>query len=84
MALFTSLPDGEVQRRGPHRVQGVYVRLVLHQELEHLVSAVEGGVVQRGLVAVVPAVHAETPGTQQDPDNLRDALGDKCIFCTDS
>ena len=67
-------PDSKVQGSGAHSVQGVDVCLVLDQELEHLVGAVEGGVVQRGLVALVPGVHTEAARAKQDPDNLGDSL----------
>ena len=50
-----------------HSVQGVDVCLVLDQELEHLVGAIEGRVVERGLVTVAA-------GVKQDPDNLEDSL----------
>ena len=65
---------------GPHGVQSVNVSLVLHQELEHLVGAVEGGVVERGLVALVPGVHTEAAGVEQDPDNLGDSLATRRII----
>ena len=63
-----------MQGSGAHRVQGVDVGLVLHEELEHLVGAVEGSVVQRGLVTLVPSVHTEAARVEEDPDNLRDSL----------
>ena len=66
-----------------HRVQGVDVGLVLHEELEHLVGAVEGGVVQRGLVALVPGVHTEAAGVEQDSDNLGDSLTIKMLNAGD-
>ena len=64
-----------MQGSGSHSVQGVQVCLVVHQQLEHLVSPVEGGVVQRRLVVVVPHVHWEDPSPQQALDHLRQALG---------
>ena len=67
-------PDSKVQGSGAHSVQGVNVCLVLYQELEHLVSAIEGRVVERGLVTLIPSVHTEAAGAKQDPDYLGDSL----------
>ena len=58
-----------------HPVQSVQVGLVVNQELEHLVSSIEGGVVERRLVVVVPDVHREDAGPQQALDHLSQALG---------
>ena len=66
-----------------HCVQGVDICLVLHEELEHLVGAVEGGVVQRGLVAFVPGVHTEAAGVEEDSDNLGDSLTIKMLNAGD-
>ena len=63
-----------MQGSGSHSVQGVNVCLVLHQELEHLISAIEGRVVERGLVTLIPSVHTEAAGAKQDPDYLGDSL----------
>ena len=63
-----------MQGSGAHSVQGVNVCLVLHQELEHLISAIEGRVVERGLVTLIPSVHTEAAGAKQDPDYLGDSL----------
>ena len=68
-----------MQGSGAHSVQGVNVSLVLYQELEHLVSAVEGRVVQGGLVVVVPDVHREDTGPQQALDHLGQALGGRVV-----
>ena len=62
-----------------HSVQSVQVGLVVHQELEHLVSSVEGGVVERRLVVVVPDVHREDTGPQQALDHLGEALGGRVV-----
>ena len=59
----------------PHPIQGIQVCLVINQELEHLVSPIEGRVVERRLLVVVPDVHGESPGLQQTLDDLGQALG---------
>ena len=58
-----------------HSVQSVQVGLVVNQQLEHLVSSVQGSVVERRLVVVVPDVHREGPGPQETLDHLSQALG---------
>ena len=58
-----------------HSVQSVQVGLIVNQQLEHLVRSVQGRVVERRLVVVVPDVHWEGPGPQQALDDLSQALG---------
>ena len=76
---LTDSPHSEVQRSRSHPVQSVQVGLVINQQLEHLVSAVEGRVVQGGLVVVVPDVHREDAGPQQALDHLGQALGGRVV-----
>ena len=56
-------------------VQSIQVSLVINQQLEDLVSSVEGCIVQWRLVVVVPHVHREGPGPQQALDDLSETLG---------
>ena len=72
---LTVSPHSEVQRSRSNPVQSIQVSLVINQQLEDLVSSVEGRIVQWRLVVVIPHVHREGPGPQQALDDLSQALG---------
>ena len=71
---LTAPPHCEVKGSGTHSVQSINVSFVVHQQLEHLVSSIEGGVVERRLVVLVPDVHWEGAALQQTLHHLGQAL----------
>ena len=72
---LTVSPHSEVQWCRSNPVQSIQVSLVINQQLEDLVSSVEGRIVQWRLFVVVPHVHRKGPGPQQALDDLSQALG---------
>ena len=79
---LTVSPHSEVEWCRSNPVQSIQVSLVINQQLEHLVSSIEGRVVKRSLLILILDIHREGAALQQTLHNLRKSLGGAVVqYC---